>query len=255
MSLSRSDRSHHLSEESRSGAGPASDCSVRTQAQESQDSQAQAQAQPGGTLDFLAALAAEDPATDLCNADATQPSKSTSGPSMPAALVRAIQQTTVTQYRCGYCRKLKTSSSTGGDGRVRIRCECGGKHRDSKPRMHAMWLQVSGSSSPDVEEPLLKRHCAEEVQRPTPVSVTLVPAKNTETWQKHSCIQTQPPSAIPEQSGQQLWVGNQALVTELQRQLKAKTEEMNKLEGKLTAAAAAAQQPQPIMYHCLPTLD
>jgi len=43
------------------------------------------------------------------------------------------------QYKCGYCGRIKTSLSTGQDGRVRIRCECGGKHNDSNPRMHAMW--------------------------------------------------------------------------------------------------------------------
>jgi len=43
------------------------------------------------------------------------------------------------QYVCGYCNVRKVSTSTGGDGRVRIRCECGGKHQDSKPRMHAKW--------------------------------------------------------------------------------------------------------------------
>jgi len=44
-----------------------------------------------------------------------------------------------TDYQCSYCGKIKTSTSAGADGRVRIRCECGGKHRDNTPRMHAMW--------------------------------------------------------------------------------------------------------------------
>jgi len=42
-------------------------------------------------------------------------------------------------YQCGYCQSIKTSSSAGADGRVRIRCECGGKHQDGKSRMHANW--------------------------------------------------------------------------------------------------------------------
>jgi len=42
-------------------------------------------------------------------------------------------------YRCGYCSVKKMSTSTGKDGLVRIQCECGGKHQDSKPRLHARW--------------------------------------------------------------------------------------------------------------------
>jgi hypothetical protein len=43
------------------------------------------------------------------------------------------------EYEWGYCKVRKVSTSTGGDGRVRIRCECGGKHSDGQPRMHAKW--------------------------------------------------------------------------------------------------------------------
>jgi len=43
------------------------------------------------------------------------------------------------EYVCGYCGARKVSTSRSVDGRVRIRCECGGKHGDSKPRMHAKW--------------------------------------------------------------------------------------------------------------------
>lgn len=48
-------------------------------------------------------------------------------------------------YQCGYCRAVKSSSSAGADGRVRIRCECGGKHKDGKARMHANWNLVKSS--------------------------------------------------------------------------------------------------------------
>eukprot|EP00656_Telonema_subtile_P039478 TRINITY_DN44584_c0_g1_i1.p1 TRINITY_DN44584_c0_g1~~TRINITY_DN44584_c0_g1_i1.p1 ORF type:complete len:444 (-),score=37.20 TRINITY_DN44584_c0_g1_i1:280-1611(-) len=48
-----------------------------------------------------------------------------------------------TQYRCGYCGRIKTSTSSCSDGRVRIRCECGGQHQDQKSRMHATWTPVS----------------------------------------------------------------------------------------------------------------
>ena len=46
------------------------------------------------------------------------------------------------RYSCSYCGSVKASSSTGHDGRIRIRCECGGKYggkyADVAPRMHAM---------------------------------------------------------------------------------------------------------------------
>lgn len=43
------------------------------------------------------------------------------------------------KYSCVYCGQIKVSASTGQDGRIRIRCECGGKRRDNSSRMHAMW--------------------------------------------------------------------------------------------------------------------
>ena len=43
-----------------------------------------------------------------------------------------------TEYQCNYCSRIKKSLSAGTDGRVRIRCDCGGKHQDNTPRMHAM---------------------------------------------------------------------------------------------------------------------
>jgi len=46
------------------------------------------------------------------------------------------------EYKCGYCGITKTSMSAGKDGHVRIRCECGAKHGDRKPRMHAKWHMV-----------------------------------------------------------------------------------------------------------------
>lgn len=47
-------------------------------------------------------------------------------------------------YQCGYCHHIRTSASACSDGRVRIRCACGGKHRDGNPRMHANWKPVKG---------------------------------------------------------------------------------------------------------------
>merc|ERR1711935_459478 len=45
-----------------------------------------------------------------------------------------------TAYECGYCGQTKLTTAAGsGDGRVRIRCKCGGKRLDGEPRMHAMW--------------------------------------------------------------------------------------------------------------------
>eukprot|EP00656_Telonema_subtile_P032740 TRINITY_DN3599_c0_g1_i2.p1 TRINITY_DN3599_c0_g1~~TRINITY_DN3599_c0_g1_i2.p1 ORF type:complete len:376 (+),score=36.67 TRINITY_DN3599_c0_g1_i2:15-1142(+) len=46
------------------------------------------------------------------------------------------------EFLCGHCQRRKTSSSLCSDGRVRIRCECGGQHQDGVPRMHATWVTV-----------------------------------------------------------------------------------------------------------------
>lgn len=51
---------------------------------------------------------------------------------------RGIEQ----DYICAYCKRRKTSSSGSADGRVRIRCECGGMKCDGKSRMHASWVPV-----------------------------------------------------------------------------------------------------------------
>ena len=45
-------------------------------------------------------------------------------------------------YICDYCQRHKLSASSGQDGRVRIRCVCGGKHGDNTPRMHAKWTMA-----------------------------------------------------------------------------------------------------------------
>ena len=62
-------------------------------------------------------------------------------------------------YICGYCDRRKTSTSRCADGRVRIRCQCGGQHKDGKPRMHATWIlfgasnsQTSGSGQDNAQE-------------------------------------------------------------------------------------------------------
>eukprot|EP00658_Telonema_sp_P-2_P011797 TRINITY_DN1451_c0_g2_i1.p1 TRINITY_DN1451_c0_g2~~TRINITY_DN1451_c0_g2_i1.p1 ORF type:complete len:213 (-),score=31.11 TRINITY_DN1451_c0_g2_i1:504-1142(-) len=70
--------------------------------------------------------------------------------------------TTVTRYQCGYCGAIKPSNSVGSDGRVRIRCKCGGKHRDGKPRMHAMWSTIQQ----EIKEPSPKRVCTNWQQIP-----------------------------------------------------------------------------------------
>lgn len=70
----------------------------------------------------------------------------------------------VITYRCGYCGVRKTSTSAGGDGRVRIRCECGGKRRDGKPRMHAMWHPCH-TVIDDTVEPRAKRAKAPAVEQ------------------------------------------------------------------------------------------
>merc|ERR1711934_351127 len=64
-------------------------------------------------------------------------------------------------YRCGYCGTIKKSSSQCADGRVRIRCECGGQHQDNHLRMHATWIPV-----PDA---------APEAAAPAPAALPLAP--------------------------------------------------------------------------------
>jgi hypothetical protein len=49
-------------------------------------------------------------------------------------------------FSCRYCERKKWSNSCNAqDGRVRIRCECGGKNNDGTPRQHAMWDLVTQS--------------------------------------------------------------------------------------------------------------
>eukprot|EP00656_Telonema_subtile_P041657 TRINITY_DN468_c0_g1_i2.p2 TRINITY_DN468_c0_g1~~TRINITY_DN468_c0_g1_i2.p2 ORF type:complete len:216 (+),score=43.41 TRINITY_DN468_c0_g1_i2:105-752(+) len=50
------------------------------------------------------------------------------------------------KYMCGYCNTVRVSASIGNTGRIRIRCDCGGKHHDNVPRMHGRW-------TPTEEEP------------------------------------------------------------------------------------------------------
>tara|TARA_B100000513_G_C11898946_1_gene184805 strand:- start:835 stop:1371 length:537 start_codon:yes stop_codon:yes gene_type:complete len=44
-------------------------------------------------------------------------------------------------YACKYCGLRKEAAIASADGRVRIRCPCGGKHADGKTRMHANWKE------------------------------------------------------------------------------------------------------------------
>lgn len=46
-------------------------------------------------------------------------------------------------YVCGYCGTERKSASACSDGRVRIRCSCGGQHEDGKVRMHAYWIMLT----------------------------------------------------------------------------------------------------------------
>merc|ERR1712166_399029 len=59
----------------------------------------------------------------------------------PRSCKRQVTESAVDRYMyvCNYCGRHKLSASKGQDGRVRIRCECGGKYKDGVPRMHAQW--------------------------------------------------------------------------------------------------------------------
>ena len=51
-------------------------------------------------------------------------------------------------YICKYCGLRKEAAMASADGRVRIRCPCGGKHADGIVRMHANWKEDgSGAAS------------------------------------------------------------------------------------------------------------
>ena len=54
-------------------------------------------------------------------------------------------------YACDYCQRHKLSASSGQDGRVRIRCICGGKHGDNTPRMHAKWTMVPAGTRTNIK--------------------------------------------------------------------------------------------------------
>jgi len=41
-------------------------------------------------------------------------------------------------------------SATSGNGRVRIRCSCGGKHQDNTLRLHGMWNLAPKKKVPEV---------------------------------------------------------------------------------------------------------
>ena len=62
---------------------------------------------------------------------------------------RGIEQ----KYICGYCKRIKKSTSFCSDGRVRIRCECGGQHLDGRSRMHATWTAVERTQTGHDESP------------------------------------------------------------------------------------------------------
>jgi hypothetical protein len=63
-------------------------------------------------------------------------------PSVKKAAAGSDEKAVEVEFQCGYCNAIKGSMSTGGDGHVRIRCKCGGKHGDGKMRMHARWKML-----------------------------------------------------------------------------------------------------------------
>ena len=51
------------------------------------------------------------------------------------------------RHSCTYCSVVKTSASLCADGRVQIRCCCGGQRQDGQKRMHANWKAVDTNRS------------------------------------------------------------------------------------------------------------
>merc|ERR1711907_224977 len=74
-------------------------------------------------------------------------------------MLEPLQQKRPRYYKCGYCQRVAVSSSQGQDGRIRIRCPCGGKHRDGVSRMHALWTESSPAqkATPENDQRSLKR--------------------------------------------------------------------------------------------------
>lgn len=58
-------------------------------------------------------------------------------------LMNGLVSDDYSEFECGYCGARKLSTSQARDGRVRIRCECGGRYGDRKTRMHARWTVVN----------------------------------------------------------------------------------------------------------------
>ena len=61
----------------------------------------------------------------------------TGPPELNPAAWAADRFGTVKNYRCGYCKIIKESSSGVRNKRARIRCECGGPQQDGQNRMHS----------------------------------------------------------------------------------------------------------------------
>jgi len=75
-------------------------------------------------------------------------------------------------YLCAHCGRRKTSSSACGDGRVRIRCECGGHRKDGRPRMHASWVPVNADEESVATPPHVVRRTIGQAN----------PAANGSSW-------------------------------------------------------------------------
>ena len=71
-------------------------------------------------------------------------------------------------YNCGYCGRLKTSASLCADGRVRIRCACGGQRQDGVPRMHANWKPITGSMIMPIDV-----QCIKQVEGTAPAQLSI----------------------------------------------------------------------------------
>jgi hypothetical protein len=94
--------------------------------------------------------------TNSDSSNATIPCDETEPPpkevkKLPAAKEKEDKSPAVMEFECGYCGGLKVSGSNGTDGRIRVRCECGGRHRDNKPRMHAKWIPRPGQGGTQEE--------------------------------------------------------------------------------------------------------
>ena len=118
-------------------------------------------------------------ASQLCAKPVATVSSSKSELSIPHLYKRSKAHNgrgTERDYLCAHCGRRKTSSSACSDGRVRIRCECGGHRQDGQPRMHVSWDLVRSNEARETSTPITRPVVVQAPQAPeAPVATNDTP--------------------------------------------------------------------------------